>query len=402
LKKRYVIIGLLSAFLSSKGYSQSDSTYRKQRLLSKDVELLMSYYTQDNNHSAVTGGIGTESLHVFTFGMNLDWKKDSVRHMNVDFGVDIISSASTDNIDFEVSSASKTDARTHLSLGYGKFLKNNFTAGVNSGLSVESDYTSLNIGGQAGHVSEDGMREWSVNAQVFFDDLRWGRFDNGQLQKLVYPYELRYKEWFDFYRRYSYNLEFGWYQTINRRTVLGISPGIVYQSGLLSTPFHRVYFDDESLRVEKFPTERWKFPLNVQLNTFLGSKFILRTSYRFYWDDFGVTGHTFNVELPYKISPVWTLLPSVRIYTQTASDFFRPYAQHATSEENYTSDYDLSKFSSYRAGFGFRYAPFAVMPQTIFNEIELRYSYYKRSDGLGAHMLVLYIKYTRPRTKGTK
>lgn len=395
MKKRYVIIGLLSAFLSTQGHAQSDSTYKKQRLSSRDVEVMMSYYTQDNDHSAVTGGIDTEDLQVYAFGVNLDWKKDSVRNINVDLGVDIISSASTDNIDFEFSSASKTDARTHLSLGYGKFLRNNFTTGGNVGLSVESDYTSFNIGGKAGHVSDDGMREWALNVQMFFDDLRWGRFDNGQLQELVYPDELRYKEWFDIYRRNSYNVEFGWYQTINRRTVVGISPAVVYQSGLLSTPFHRVYFNDESLRVENFPRERWKFPVNFQLNTFLGTKFILRTGYRFYWDDFGVTGHTFSAELPYKISPVWTLLPSLRIYTQSASDFFRPYKAHSVDEKYYTSDYDLSKFSSYRAGFGFRYAPFAVTSKRVFNELELRYSHYKRSDGLGAHMVVLYVKYNK-------
>lgn len=403
MEKRYVIISLLSAFLSAKGQLPEESSYEKKKLSSRDVEMMMSYYTQDNDHSAVTGGIGTEDLQVYAFDLAMNWKKDSVRNFAVDLGVDIITSASTDNIDFAVSSASKTDARTHLGLSYGKFLPGGLNGSINGGLSVESDYTSINFGIGAGHLSEDGMREWSVNFQSFFDDLRWGRFDNGQPQELVYPVELRSKEWFDIYRRYSYNLEFGFYQTINKRTVLGVSPAIVFQKGLLSTSFHRVYFEDKSLRVENFPTERWKFPLNFQLNHFVGTRFVLRASYRFYHDNFGITGHTFSAELPYKVSPVWTLLPSLRYYTQSAADYFRPYEEHATSEKFYTSDYDLSKFNSYRAGFGFRYAPFAVKNKRVFNELELRYSFYKRSDGLGAHMVVLYMKYNKlPGAKGPK
>jgi hypothetical protein len=394
VKKRYVIIGLLSAFLSAKGQTP-DSSYVKKKLSTKDVTVMMSYYTQDNDHSAVTGGIGTESLHVFALGVTYDWKKDSVRNLQWDLGVDVISSASTDNIDFVVSSASKSDARTHVGLGYGKFLRNNFTGGVNGTFSIESDYTSLNLGIQAGHTSKDRNREWAINIQTFFDDLRWGRLDNGHPQELIYPVELRSKEWFDIHNRTSYNVELGWYQTINKRMNIGFSPGIVFQKGLLSTTFHRVYFSDKSLRVENFPRERWKFPMNVQFNTFLGTRFVLRTSYRYYYDDFGITAHTFLAEVPYKVSPVWTLLPSLRYYTQTDANFFQPYQEHDTAEEFYTSDYDLSKFRSYRVGFGFRYAPYTIKKKTTFHEIELRYSFYKRSDGLAAHMMALYIHYNQ-------
>jgi hypothetical protein len=394
LKKRYVIISLLAAFLSAKGQTP-DSSYVKKKLTTKDVSVMMSFYTQDNDHSAVTGGIGTENLQVFALGVTYDWKKDSVRNFQWDIGVDIISSASTDKIDFVVSSASKDDARTHIGLGYGKFLKNNFTGAVNGMLSVESDYTSANLGLQLGHVSDDKMREWSINIQTFFDDLRWGRLENGKPQKLIYPQELRSVKWFKIHNRNSYNVEFGWYQTINKRTALGFSPGIVFQKGLLSTPFHRVYFTDKSLRVEKFPEQRWKFPMNIQLNTFLGTRFILRSSYRYYYDDFGITAHTISAELPYKISPVWTLLPSLRYYTQSASSYFKPYKEHDASEEFYTSDYDLSEFDSWRAGFGFRYAPYSISGRTTFRELEFRYSWYKRSDGLLAHMMTLFIQYNQ-------
>jgi hypothetical protein len=64
---------------------------------------------------------------------------------------------------------------------------------------------------------------------MFFDDLRWGRLHDGQPEKLIYPAELRTKEWFDHYRRNSYNIEFGYYRVINKRDVVGI-----YQVSLIS------------------------------------------------------------------------------------------------------------------------------------------------------------------------
>lgn len=392
MKKRYVIIGLLSAYLSARG-QQPESHYVKKKLSSTDVQLMFSYYTQDNDHSAVTGGIGTEDLQVYASGLSFDWKKDSIRNLHFDVGVDIISSASTDNIDFVVSSASKTDARSHFNLGYTRFLKNGFSAGINTGFSIESDYLSRSVALQLAHLSPDQSREWTVSVQAFFDDLRWGRLENGHAQNLVYPVELRYKEWFNTFRRNSLNLEMGWYQALSKRIAVGFYPGVVYQGGLLATPFHRVYFNDGSRRVENLPESRWKIPVGTQLNMFLGARWIIRTAYRFYWDDFGILAHTASVEAPVKVSPVLSVAPMFRFYTQTQADYFKPYRQLDPSKDFYTSDYDLSAFHSYKTGMSVRYAPFSIRRRTTFKEMELRYAFYKRSDGLEAHMVSLFINY---------
>lgn len=283
-----------------------------------------------------------------------------------------------------MSSASKTDARTHLNIGYNrKFKSQNF--GLNTGLSIESDYYSRALGLSWNYVDEKRQRELSVSLQTFFDDLRWGRFDNGKPQKLIYPSELRTKEWFDTYKRKSYNLELGVYQTINRRMALGIYPGVVYQTGLLATPFHRVYFIGANLpRVENLPDSRLKIPMGLQFNTFIGNRWIVRTYYRFYWDDFGIVAHTFSVETPLKLGNAWSVTPLARLYTQSKADYFKPYQEHDTAEEFYTSDYDLSGFTSIKTGLGLRYRP---VSNHSFREMEMRYSIYKRSDGLTAHII---------------
>ncbi len=393
MKKHYIIIGLLAASLTSAG-QRLDSVYKKQVLSKTDVQVMFSYYTQDNNHSAVTGGIGTENLQVYSSQIFIDHQRDSSNTIHIDGGVDIISSASTDNIDFVVSSASKVDARSHINIGYNRLLRDKQNRiGGNLAYSIESDYTSRGGGLTWSKVSADQTREVSANVQVFFDDLRWGRFEGGKPIKLIYPSELQTKEWFDSYKRNSFNVSFGLYQTINRRMALGIYPGLSYQAGELATPFHRVYFTDDSKRVENLPESRLKIPIGVQLNSFLGSRWILRSYYRFYWDDFGIVAHTFSIESPIKATRVLTFTPFIRLYTQTKADYFKPYKQHDISQQFYTSDYDLSGFTSYKTGIGIRYAPFNAQHRINFKEVELRYAYYKRSDGLAAHMIATYLSF---------
>jgi hypothetical protein len=390
VKKRYIIAGLLASYISVFG-QRAEPAYSKKRLRETEVQTLLSYYTQDNDHSAVTGGKGTEDLQVYATQVLIDWGNDSSQTFHVDAGVDIISSASTDNIDLVISSASREDARAHLNVGFNNRIRGSgYAYGASTGLSVESDYESLMAGLSLTHLSEDQNREWSLTLQTFFDDLRWGRFDE-EPKKLIYPSELRNKKWFNNHNRNSYNLAVGFSQTINSRMVLGIYPGIMYQHGLLSTPFHRVYFNDNTKRVENLPDRRIKFPIGVQLNTFLGTRTILRSFYRFYWDNYGIAAHALEFELPVKLDLAFTLTPFIRAYSQTPANYFNPYGEHNVMAEFYTSDYDLSRFTSLKAGLGFAFTPISGSSIRRFRELEVRYAFYHRSDGMTAHTLTTFI-----------
>jgi hypothetical protein len=380
-----------------------NTAYKQQRLSKTDIQVLFSFYTQDGNHSAVTGGTGTEALHVFASDFTITRQRDSLNTFELNGGIDMITSASTDRIDFVKSSASYHDNRFHLGGGYTRHLKNTgVNLGVNTGISLESDYTSLPVGVNASFDNKDKSRQISVGLQCYFDDLRWGLFDPDYyyLKELVYPIELRDTAWFNIHNRQSYNLNLALFQVLNQRSQFAIYPELVYQKGLLSTPFHRVYFNDDTttLRVENLPRQRWKFPLAFQFNTFAGNRVIIRSYYRFYHDNFGITAHTFQVEAPIKLSPAFSLAPLLRFYTQTGARYFRPYKEHSLSETYYTSDYDLSRFNSYKAGVTARYALFRhITSHYAFREISLRYAYYKRSDQLAAHMMSLFLDISHSR-----
>lgn len=399
MKKRIFLAGSL-AFLHFWSKAQEDTTTTK---VSKTaIELVYNHYAQDGNNSAVTGGIGTERLTVY--GPSLSIKNTSKKHgIAVKLGSDIISSASTDKIDFVQSSASSKDARTYINGSYERqlpHLNSSISLGLSS--SIESDYFS--VGSQLGFSHEDKkrLRNYFINFQFYNDDLRWGRLDYGNWypQYLIYPQELRGQEWYSSYKRYSFNLKTGIFQAINKKNILGLFPEVSYQEGLLATPFHRTYFSDGSLRVEKLPSTRLKGALALRLHSFIGGSTILKNTIDTYKDDFGITAFGIENETALKLMPHLTLLPNIRFYTQTAARYFAPYKEHKVEEEYYTSDYDLSAFNTLRVGLGVKFSPKKyISKQKVFNSAVLRYSYYHRTNGLKAHIFSLVLQASSSKTK---
>lgn len=397
MKKRYLVVGLLA--LALKGKPQAvDTSYQKQELSRTAIEVVFSQYAQDGDHSAVTGGTGTEKLNVYAPGFLLEFHKGQ-NTFSLNGGGDIITSASTDRIDSIVSSASKTDVRTHAQVNYSRALgKNGAEAGIGTGISIESDYLSIPARIFVHYADPSGMRTYHATVEAFFDDLRWGRLnpDYRRPVTLIYPSELRYKEWYDTHNRYSYNFKTGFTQVINKRLVAGFFPELIYQHGLLATPFHRVYFTDSTLRVENLPNDRIRVPIGIRVNYFAGGQTVLKAHYGFYRDNFGITANSIELESVLKISPFVSLAPFVKLYRQSGSTYFKPYRQHNPESSYYSSDYDLSSLQSVKAGLGFRWAPQHYMSKRmLFEEITVRYAYFGRSDQLSAHGITVSFAFSQ-------
>lgn len=392
---------MLVSVLSASAQKATDSLYKKQRIAHTDIQLLTSFYTQNGDHSAITGGLGTEWLHVFTTDLTITNKPDSFRTFRLDMGVDVITSASMDNIDFVRSSASRVFHRRWVTPSFQYlFKRSRIRAGLGSGISYEPAYLSIPAAFTLSRSNASASNEIAISLQCYFDDLRWGllgfNFD-GRPIALVYPAELRDTNWFSIHRRNSYNLDLTLSQVINEKMQFALFPGWDLQKGLLSTPYHRVYFNDgKTLRVERLPNTRSKFPLGAQFNWFPGQRIVFRSYYRYYFDNFGIHAHTIQLETPVKITPALTLTPLVRWYTQSKSRYFQPYAAHSTLEEYYTSDYDGSHFSSWKAGLTARYAPHVALARYfLFDAATLRYMHYHRTDKLVANLISLLVDLDR-------
>ncbi|NMM47655.1 DUF3570 domain-containing protein [Marinigracilibium pacificum] len=391
MRKKYLLIGTLAFFnYWTKAQTQKDST-NTENINKTEIEVVYNHYTQDGNNSAVTGGVGTEKLTVY--GPSAMIKKTKKNHeIGIKAGADIITSASTDKIDFVASSASLNDFRSYVNVNYVRNFENKVAVSIGTGASLESDYLSLQFQAGVSKSSKDGLRNGNINVQYLNDDLRW-RKRVGNFYKpttLIYPKELRDTAWFDIYRRHSINFRMGLDQVVNKRVVLGIYPEISYQSGLLSTPFHRVYLTDNSVVVERLPTKRIKEALAIKLNAFLGGKTITKNTIDLYNDNFGITAFAFENETIIKISPFISILGNIRLYHQSGSRYFAPYAIHSGEEEFYTSDYDLSKFNTFGAGTGLKLRTNKVsIDKKKFTTYTFRYYYFHRSTNLRSHSISL-------------
>lgn len=302
----------------------------KMKPNSKEVEanFLSSYYNQDGNNSPVTGGIGTEALTDFANVFIINVPLDSINSIGLYGGADAYTSASTDNIDSNVSSASVNDVRGYGTLSYNrKNLKRGETYGIRGGYSKEYDYKSLSAGVSITKEWNEGNTELNFTGQAFFD--KWlGK--NGS-DNLIYP-ELWLGDIFGYQNlstpnRNSYNAQLFISQVINPRLQIGVSAEFIYMTGLLSTPFHSVYFvgkEDYELDIERLPSSRLKLPFGVRLNYYPVDFLVLRTYYRYYTDDFGINAHSLELETPLKLNSSFTISPFYRFHTQTASVYFAP------------------------------------------------------------------------------
>jgi hypothetical protein len=389
----------LSAFAQNNGREKKSvaadtaAVFKIEKLAESDASILFSYYQQDGNNAAVTGGRGTEHLTDLTSKIIVNLALDEKNTVSFDGGFDYYSSASTDNIDAFVSSASSKDMRVHGNIGYSRKAANGLTYGFKLGGSTEYDYNSLQFSGYISKESKDGNRSFGLSGQAFID--RWS---------LIYPAELRGQNWVTTDQRRSYSLSASFAQVINKRMQFSLTADLVTQSGLLGTPFHRVYFQDQTeARVESLPFNRLKIPVGVRFNYYVNDLFLLRAYYRYYWDDWGIKGHTASLELPVKINRFFSVYPYYRYHTQTASTFFKPYGEHTTDFKYYTSDYDLSNLSSHDFGAGIRYSPanglggFKIAGGKRFmllKEINLRYGHYTRTPSLTSNIISFGMNFT--------
>ncbi|MFT4665582.1 MAG: hypothetical protein ACI8YQ_003527 [Polaribacter sp.] len=385
-------LSILLSMIAFQGFAQNSEYQMKGNDKVTTIDFLSSYYNQDGDNAAVTGGVGTEELTDFANVLIVNLPFDSINSISVTLGGEYYTSASTDNIDNNPSSASSKDLRQYGTVSYSrKNLRRGETYSAKVSGSTEYDYTSVSFGLSFAKEFNEGNSELSLNAQMFRDN--W---------KFFLPVELRGKTFVPTSLRNSYNFQATFAQVLNQRMQFSISAEAIYMEGLLSTPFHRVYFNDQSLPdIERLPDSRLKIPVGIRFNYFPMDALVIRSYYRFYVDDWGLQAHTFSLETPVKVNDWLTLSPFYRFNTQNAVDYFAPFSEHSSTEEFYTSDHDLSGLTSHKIGLGFRIAPLYGISRNKwfhkktlqFKNLEVRTAYYKRSTDLTAFIVSMGLNF---------
>ncbi|MEZ4875493.1 MAG: DUF3570 domain-containing protein [Flavobacteriaceae bacterium] len=485
MMKRTIILVLLS--YCGRGIAQdSTSTYKKRVLESTEVDFLTSYYTQDGDNAAVTGGIGTEKLTDFTPTIVIAMPLNTDDVLTVDAGISAYTSASSSNLNpFDGSSsgassggggdddhdhdgvvtgrqiqassvtgspwvassgASRSDVWGNVSLDYSHSSDDrNGIWNAHAGFSAEFDYTSFGFGGGYARLFNEKNTEISLKGQVYLDtwsprypteldsyievngDLNQGFFQdvpilnrNGTVINKNWPANQIWSpvEGFSLIQdksRNSYSISLGFSQILSKNAQISLFMDVVQQEGWLSNPMQRVYFKDRENYyignsssipfytspdntdvfqladdIERLPNTRTKTPFGMRFNYFINEMLTVRTYYRYYFDNWGMTSHTANIEIPIKLNDRFTVYPTYRYYTQTAIDYFAPYEEHVSTETYYTSDFDLSAFHANQYGFGINYTDIFTkfhIASLGLKSIDVRFNHYERTTGLKATII---------------
>ena len=455
-------------------------TFKKKVLEAAEVDLLVSYYKQDGVHSSVSGGMGSEKLTDIASNIVVSIPLNPDDVLTIDAGISSYTSASSSNINpfnssgasgndddddddraittgpygtpwLASSGASKQDALASFTANYSHSTDDrNFIWNADIAFSNEYDYTSIGFGGGMARLFNEKNTEINLKANVYLDQWRpiyptelheFSKYGNAFLNNGYFSGVTVYDQngitslnylpsafkSIQSVNRNSYSLSFGFSQILTKKLQGSIFFDLLKQEGLLSTPYHRVYFSDKSNYyignllnnngqsnilnyenpinkgiyrladdIERLPQTRFKLPLGIRLNYYINEFFKLRTYYRFYTDDWGIQAHTANIEVPLKINDRFTVYPIYRYYSQNESKYFAPFEAHLSTEKYYTSDYDLSKFYSNQFGFGVAYVDIftnAKIGKLGLKNIDFRYNHYQRSDGLYANIFTVAIKF---------
>jgi len=379
--------------------TKDTATFKPRKLQLDEVNLVSSYYTQQGDHSAIQGGIGSEKVTDLANGLELRWVGwDAHQRKNTltaGLGIDIHTAASQAYISKTGASQRTDGTRIYPSLDWTRENEKKGTS-FSLGAYYSNEFNYQSIGVSAGATKKTKHNgEFGLKLSGYFDRV-----------KLIFPSEFepagsyggggRDEEDHPDYGsspRQTYTASFSFSQVINSRLQASFLLDLVQQHGYLGLPFHRVYFTDGNDAVENLPSNRFKLPVGLRLNYFLGDKVILRSYYRYYQDSWGVRSHTASLEVPVKLTPFFSVSPFYRFYTQTAANYFAPYAQHAATDTYYTSNYALSAFSSNFFGAGIRLAPPKGIFGTHLSALELRYGHYTQTTDLVSDVISLHLQF---------
>jgi hypothetical protein len=422
-----VYVMLLHAYSQT---TKTDSTvYHSKPLKLDEVNLVSSYYTQTGDHSAVEGGqtgpLGNEKVTDFSNGFELKfvgWGAGQQKHtFTAGLGIDHHTSASAKWV--SVTGASKTGgSRVYPSLNWDMDNQaKGFGLGAGLYYSSEYNYHSFGMDFQFSKKTHNNG-EFSAKLNTYLDQVT-----------LIYPSELvpgskttttttdstttviyttasgrtittsvgggttatsgGGKYHIPTTPRNTVSGSFSFSQVINKRLQGSLTFDLVAQNGYLGLPFHRVYMNTGKDTVEKLPDTRYKLPIGVRLNYFLGDKVVLRAYYRYYTDSWGITAHTASLEVPYKVTPFFSIAPFYRYYAQTAATYFAPYEAHKLTDQYYTSNYAYSAFTSGFFGVNVRIAPPDGIFKSKLSSLEIRYGHYTQTTDLMSDVISLELKF---------
>lgn len=222
-----------------------------------------------------------------------------------------------------------SDRRTELSIGSRYYLQNGSFA-ANIGYSQENDYQSVYFGLNAEKHYNNDLTTVSAGLSYSSDE--------------IFPTDAALFNRVIDEDKQSTSVFVSVSQIINQVSSFQSAFSLTEQSGFLSDPYKlRDVRPDDKTQIA------WS---NSYRRFFVSADAALHVNYRYYHDDFGISSHTNDLSWHQNLGRTFQLVPQLRYYSQSATDFFTNVDDFLNPTSEYqSSDYRLSAFGAVSGGF---------------------------------------------------
>ena len=309
------------------------------------ADYAFSRYSEDDlSSSKVAQGQDTERYEVDIHQLRMAMPLGDRADLALDFSYESMSGASPWYVIEEdgkpvqvMSAATIDDDRTDL-LARGTYYFDRSTASLAGGFSIEKDYLSINAGVEGTREFNEKNTTLSAGLSGSYDDV-----DPTQDQAID-PDRPSGGD------KQNVSVFAGISQVLGRASTIQSTLTYQYATGFLDDPYKKALVEGVPLN-DRRPGSRnqmvWLTRFRRHFSSITGS---LHFDYRFYFDDWDIESHTFDVAWHQSIFDLVRIIPSFRYYSQSQADFYAPYYNAPRSDGRRSSDYRLSPFGaiSYR------------------------------------------------------
>lgn len=258
------------------------------------------------------------------------------------------------------------DTRGSFSINYNAPLGRDWAYSVGSYLSAEHDYQSLGANGTLSRYLNNKNTTLTLGLSAASDTISPEGGVPVGLSTVTTAKDA------DDDSKILTDVMFGVTQVINRNTLMQFNYGLSQSDGYHTDPYKFLSVIDDNAGAnyggnykvngdnqyvyEKRPDSRLKQTLYWQTKYQLNNNDIIDLSYRFMWDDWGVTSHTLEGKYRFRFDNQY-LEPQVRLYQQSAADFYQRYltSSNYLSQDYASADYRLGDMTAYTLGLKYGY-----------------------------------------------
>jgi opacity protein-like surface antigen len=304
-----------------------------------------SRYAEDNLKSEKVAAGGERSrydidIHQFRFETGVG--------DNVGLGIDLTHEAMSgatpwyvtpdpddpDGEPIQVMTGATIDEKRTDALLSGSYYLDRGKASLGGGISSENDYLAFNanVGGERNFNEKNTTLSGAIGGS-------WDRITPSDTREFPDRVSEENKQ--------SYNGFLALGHVLGRATLVQTSVKYQFNTGFLNDPYKRSLVAGIPETDER-PDQRHQFSSLTRFRHHLrGLEGTLHFDYMFYFDDWDMSSHTFELAWYQTLFDRLRLVPSLRYYSQSQADFYAPFFAAPRSDGLRSSDYRLSPFGAY-------------------------------------------------------